>query len=58
MLEYAYNVAHYQLTKQKHVNEGDTIGLTDEVQAVVHLGSSMFDENLEVVQLEFQSSLG
>jgi hypothetical protein len=58
MLEYAYNVAHYQLTKQKHVNEGDTIGLTDEVQAVVHLGPSMFDESLEVVQLEFQSSVG
>ena len=58
MLEYAYNVAHYQLCKQKQVNDGDTISLTDEVQAVVHLGPSMFDEKMEVVQLEFQSATG
>lgn len=37
MLEYAYNVAHYQVTSNKHMNDGDTIGLTDEVQAVAHL---------------------
>ncbi len=58
MLEYAYNVAHYQLSKPKQINDGDTIGLTDEVQAVVHLGPSMFDANMEVVQLEFQSAAG
>jgi hypothetical protein len=56
MLEYAYNVAHYQVTSNKHMNDGDTIGLTDEVQAVVKLAPSMFDPTLEVVQLEFQSS--
>lgn len=56
MLEYAYNVAHYLVTKQKQINEGDTVGITDEVQAVVHLARSMFDENMEVVRLEFQSS--
>ncbi len=54
MLEYAYNVAHYQICKGKHLNAGDTIGLTDEVQVTVELGPSLFDENLEVVQLSFQ----
>ncbi len=58
LLEYAYNLAHYQLCKHKQINEGDTIGLTEEVQAVVHLGKSMFDPELEVIQLEFQSSVG
>lgn len=56
MLEYAYNVAHYQICKNKQINEGDTIGLTEEVQAVVHLGPSMFDDKLEVVQLEFRTA--
>lgn len=57
MLEYAYNVAHYLLGKQKQINEGDTVGLTDEVQAVVHLARSMFDPAMEVVRLEFQSTV-
>jgi hypothetical protein len=56
MLEYAYNVAHYLVTKQKQINEGDTVGITDEVQATIHLSHSMFDENMEVVRLEFQGS--
>jgi hypothetical protein len=54
LLEHAYNVAHYQLCKGKQINEGDTIGLTDEVQMVAHRRGSMFDEQLEVLQLEFQ----
>lgn len=58
LLEYAYNLAHYQLCKHKQINEGDTIGLTEEVQAVVRLGKSMFDPQLEVIQLEFQSATG
>ena len=58
LLEYAYNLAHYQLCKHKQINEGDTIGLTEEVQAVVHLGKSMFDPELEVIQLEFQTAAG
>jgi hypothetical protein len=56
MLEFAYNVAHYQLCKHKQISDGDTIGLTDEIQAVAHLAPSMFDDKLEVVQLEFQSA--
>lgn len=54
LLEFAYNIAHYQLCKGKHINDGDTVGLTDEVQAVVRRGPSMFDPKLEVLQLEFQ----
>lgn len=56
LLEYAYNIAHYQLTQSKEINEGDTIGLTEEVQVVAHRVPSMFDESLEVVGLQFQSS--
>ena len=54
LLEHAYNIAHYQLCKGKQINDGDTIGLTDEVQMVAHRRGSMFDEQLEVLQLEFQ----
>ena len=56
LLEYAYNIAHYQLCQSKVINEGDTIGLTEEVQVVAHRGPSMFDESLEVVELEFQAT--
>jgi len=56
LLEYAYNIAHYQLSQAKDINEGDTIGLTDEIQAVAHRSGSMFDESLEVVSLDFQST--
>ncbi len=55
VLEYAYNIAHYQLNQSKEINEGDTIGLTDELQAVAHRGPSMFNEELEVIRLEFQA---
>jgi hypothetical protein len=55
LLEYAYNIAHYQLCQNKPINDGDTIGLTEEIQVVAHRGGSMFDEKMEVVQLEFQT---
>lgn len=54
VLEYAYNIAHYQLTQSKVINEGDTIGITDQVQVTAHRGPSMFDEAMEVVSLEFE----
>jgi hypothetical protein len=54
LLEYAYNIAHYELCRGKLINDGDTIGLTDEVQVVVNRRPSMFDAQLEVLQLEFQ----
>jgi hypothetical protein len=55
LLEHAYNIAHYLLHQGKRVNDGDTIGLTDEVLALARRGTSMFDEELEVLRLEFQS---
>lgn len=58
MLEYAYNVAHYQVTSNKRLNDGDTIGLTEEVQAVAHEARSMFDPEMEVIRLEFHSTAG
>lgn len=54
LLEHAYNIAHYQLCQGKQIKEGDTIGLTDEVQLVAHRRGSMFDDKLDVLQLEFQ----
>ncbi len=56
LLEYAYNIAYYQMTQSKFINDGHTIGLTDEVQVVAHHGRSMFDEAIEVLRLEFQSA--
>jgi hypothetical protein len=56
LLEYSYNIAHYQLCQSKVINEGDTIGLTDEIQVVASRQPSMFDEELEVVSLDFQST--
>lgn len=58
LLEFAYNVAHYQLAEKKQINDGDTIGLTDEVQVVARRQGSMFDESLEVVRLDFQAPVG
>ncbi len=58
LLEYAYNIAHYQLCQGKPINDGDTIGLNDEVQVTARRGGSMFDDKLEVVQLEFQAPGG
>ncbi len=55
LLEFAYNIAHYQLAQSKELNEGDTIGLTEEVQVVAHRVPSMFDESLEVVGLQFET---
>lgn len=56
LLEYAYNIAHYQLTQHKHIGEGETIGLTDQLQAIAHHEQSMFDAEMEVVRLEFQTA--
>lgn len=56
VLEYAYNIAHYQLSQSKVLNEGDTIGMTEEVQVVAHRLPSMFDESLEVISLEIRGT--
>ncbi len=58
LLEFAYNLAHYQLCQSKTINDGDTIGLTEEIQVIARHQGSMFDDSLEVLQLEFQASGG
>jgi hypothetical protein len=54
LLNYAYNIAHYQIDKRKVIRDGDTIGLTDEVQVTAHRGTSMLGGELEVLQLQFE----
>ncbi|MCH2115136.1 MAG: DUF4261 domain-containing protein [Pirellulales bacterium] len=56
LLEYAYNIAHYQVAQSKTINEGDTLGLTDQLQAVAHRKSSMFNDEMEVIALDIQSA--
>ncbi len=55
MLTFAYNIAHYQITQPKPINTGDTLGLTDQLQAVVHRQPSMFNAEMEVIALEFEA---
>ncbi|QDT00021.1 hypothetical protein HG15A2_33560 [Adhaeretor mobilis] len=54
LLEYAYNIAHYLLIGSKAVEDSHTIGLTDELQAVVTRGPSFLDPELEVLQLRLE----
>jgi hypothetical protein len=53
LLDFAYNIAHYLLAQSKVIRDGDTIGLTDEVQVTARRGPSMLDADLEVLKLEF-----
>jgi hypothetical protein len=53
LLDFVYNIAHYQLDRRKLINDGDTIGVTDAVQATARRGPSMFGGDIEVIQLEF-----
>ncbi len=54
LLDYAYNIAHYQLDQRKVIRDGDTIGLTEEVQVTAHRATSMLGGEMEVLQLEFE----
>lgn len=56
LLEHVYNVAHYELAQNKEIGDGDTIGLTDQLQVTACRRPSMFDANLEVVGLQFTPS--
>jgi hypothetical protein len=53
LLEFAYNIAHYQLDSRKAIRDGDTIGLTEEMQVTAHRGPSMIGGEMEVIQLDF-----
>lgn len=55
LVKFVYNVAHYQLERRKLINDGDTIGLTEEVQVTAHRGPSILGGELEVIRLEFES---
>ncbi|RIK79720.1 MAG: hypothetical protein DCC67_10145 [Planctomycetota bacterium] len=56
LLNYAYNIAHYQIDQRKLIRDGDTIGLADEVQVTARRGPSMLGGDLEVLQLQFEIS--
>ena len=58
LLEFAYNIAHYQITQTKVINDGDTLGLTEEVQVTARREPSLFDDRIEVIKLEFVSGEG
>lgn len=51
LMNHVYNLAHYQLEKQADLKDGDTISLTDEVQATISYQKSMLDDEKEVVSL-------
>lgn len=53
LLNHVYNVAHYLLDKGTTLQNGETIGLTDDLQASVRLDTSMLGGEQEVIQLEF-----
>jgi hypothetical protein len=54
LLDFAYNIAHYLLDTRKTINDGDTIGLTDEVRATARHSPSILGGELEVLSLEFE----
>ena len=54
LLDFVYNIAHYSLSRRKTINDGDTIGVTDDVQATARRGPSMQGGDAEVVQLTFE----
>lgn len=54
LLDLAYNIAHYMLDNRKALSDGDTIGVTEEVQVIARRGPSMLGGDLEVVTLEFE----
>ncbi|HYO23647.1 MAG TPA: DUF4261 domain-containing protein [Lacipirellulaceae bacterium] len=56
LLRFVYNIAHYQLDRRKVISEGDSIGVTDHVQATAHRGPSMLGGDLEVIRLDFEAS--
>jgi len=56
LLDYVYNVAHYQLDQRKMIKDGERIGLTDQLQATAYLRPSIFNEEMEVVALDFEAA--
>lgn len=53
LLDHVYNIAHYLLDKGVSLQNGETIGLTDSLQASVRHDTSMLGGDQQVIQLEF-----
>ncbi len=58
LLDLAYNIAHYLLDQRKVVNDGDTIGVTDQLQVIARRGPSMLGGDMEVIRLELEQTGG
>jgi len=56
LVDYVYNVAHYQLDQQKMIKDGERIGLTDQLQATANLRPSMLNKEMEVILLDFEAT--
>lgn len=56
LLDFVYNISHYLIDQKKVIRDGDTIGITDEVQVTAQRGPSMLGGELEVIQLQFEIS--
>ena len=54
LFRHAYNIAHMQLEKATTIRDGDTFGMTDEVQATARVGPSLIDPGQEVTHLQFE----
>ena len=58
LLDLAYNIAHYLIDQRKVVNDGDTIGVTDQLQVTARRGPSMLGGEMEVIRLELEQTGG
>ena len=53
LIEYVYNIAHYQLAARKEIRDGDAIGVAENVQAVARNGPSMLQGHGPAILLDF-----
>jgi hypothetical protein len=56
LVGFVYNVAHYLLDRRKAINDGDSIGVTEDVQVTVRRDRSMLGGDLEVLRLDFEGA--
>jgi hypothetical protein len=54
LLDAAYNFGHYQLTTGKAIRDGESVGLSDTLEATVRRGPSLLGGDLEVLRLELE----
>ncbi|NLX94977.1 MAG: DUF4261 domain-containing protein [Rhodopirellula sp.] len=51
LMDRVFNIAHYLLDNGPVLEDGETIGLSDDEEIPVHHGPSMWDERMTVIQL-------